>query len=97
MSRGGELASIVCDVVVSLSRPSPRSMTRDGGGRDTHTAPNIKEDPTDVLRVLQRLEGMQPFLDDDPEGVPFILEFPSANEPGIIGQTVGQLEGRVWA
>ena len=41
----------------------------------SHTASGIKQNLGDILYVCQRLERIQPLLDDDPQGTPLVLVF----------------------
>ena len=59
---------------------------------DTHTTYNIKEDLTDVLHFHQQLERIQPFLDNDVKGMPFVCVVPTS-ELGILKQMCDRLEG----
>ena len=62
--------------------------------RKGRTACNVEEDLSDVLHVRQRLERIQPFLDNNSQSSPFVLVF-FADELGVIEQTCDLLVGRI--
>ena len=59
------------------------------------TARNIQEDLANVPHVRQRLQRIQSFLDDHPEGPPLVHKFPIMNL-GAFEQTRDRLESRVF-
>ena len=59
-----------------------------------HTASRIKKNLSHIPHARQRLQRIQPLLDDDPQGAPLVLVF-SVDELGIVEQPRILLVGRI--